>query len=117
MKSYEEIKEQELETTKDFTVKKMNRYIRFCKIIRSLHSENFFWLMSFIPFIAIPGIFIALGFFPLDLTTIFMFLVIHFLYWYFKGRKEVNKLISDDIPELELVIEVLEGIKKERENG
>jgi hypothetical protein len=117
MKSYEEIKEQELETTKDFTVKKMNRYIRFCKIIKSLHSENFFWLISFIPFIVIPGIFIALGLFPLDLTTIFMFLVIHFLYWYFKGRKDVAELINDDIPELELVIKVLDDIRKERENG
>lgn len=117
MKSYEEIKEQELETTKNFTAKQMNRYIRFCKIIRSLHSENFFWLMSFIPFIVIPGIFIALGFFPLDLITIFMFLVIHFLYWHFKGRKDVTELINDDIPELELVIKVLEDIRKERENG
>ena len=68
---------------------------RFCKIIKSLHSENFFWLISFIPFIVIPGIFIALGLFPLDLTTIFMFLVIHFFYWYFKGRKDVAELIAE----------------------
>jgi len=46
-----------------------------------------------------------------------MFLVIHFLYWHFKGRKDVAELINDDIPELELVIKVLDDIRKERENG
>lgn len=117
MMSYEEIKERELETTKDYDIKKISKYIRICKLIRFFYSENFFWIVSFIPFTIIPGIFIYLGFFPLDLTTIFMFLMIHFLYWHFKGRKEVDKLIGDDLPELELVIEVLEDIKKERENG
>lgn len=114
MKSYAEIKIEEIETTKDFTSKQMNRHILKHKIIKLLISENFFWLISFIPFTIIPGISIALGFFPLDILTVFMFLGIHFLYWYFKGRKEAQKLISEDLPELELVIEVLEDIKKER---
>ena len=117
MKSYEEIKERELETTKEYDVKKISKYIRMCKIVKFFYSENSFWFVSFIPFTVIPGIFIALGLFPLDLPTIFMFLGIHFLYWHFKGRKEAIKLISDDLPELELVIEVLEDIKKERVNG
>ena len=117
MKNYDEIKERELETTKDYDVKKIKRYIKMCKMVKLLLSENFFWVMSFIPFTIIPAIFIALGFFPLDMLTIFMFLIIHFLYWHFKARKDAQKIISDDLPELELVIEVLEDIKKERENG
>lgn len=117
MKSYAEIKIEEIETTKDFTSKQMNRHIKFHKIIKLILSENFFWLISLIPFIIIPGIFITLGFFPLDILTVFMFSIIHFLYWYFKGRKEAQKIINEDLPELELVIEVLEDIKKERENG
>ena len=75
MKSYNEIKVEQIETTKDFTTKQMNRHIRVCKLIKFFYSENFFWLISFIPFTIIPGISIALGFFSLDLPTIFMFLI------------------------------------------
>jgi hypothetical protein len=48
--------------------------------------------------------------------TIFLFTAIHFLYWVIKAKKEALKIIDETLPELEILIEVLEDIRKER-NG
>ncbi len=116
MKTYQEIKNDELIVTKNYSNKKLDRYILNCKFLRKLFSETFFWIVSFIPFLAIPSVFIYLGFFKLDIMTVSMFTLLHFLFWLLKGKKEANKVISETLPELELTIEVLEDIRKER-NG
>ena len=114
--NYHEIKEKELIATENFTSKQLNRYIWFCKFIGKMLTENFFWLISAIPFIIFPSVFIWLGFFNLDVTTVFLFTAIHFLYWVIKAKKEALKIIDETLPELEILIEVLEDIRKER-NG
>jgi hypothetical protein len=116
MKNYYEIKEEELEVTEDYSDKKMYRYIWLCKILRKMYSEAFFWIISSLPFFAIPGIFIYLGFFGLDIMTVSLFVLTHFIYWHLSGRKEVIRIIDETVPELDLTIEVLEDIRKER-NG
>jgi len=116
MKNYHEIKKDELIVTEHYSNKKLDKYIWNCKVLRKLFSETFFWIVSFIPFCIIPSVFIYLGFFELDVTTVFMFTLFHFVFWFLKGKKEANKVISETLPELELTIEVLEDIRKER-NG
>lgn len=116
MKNYNEIKNEELIVTKNYSDKKLDRYIWNCKFLRKLFSENFFWIISCIPFIIIPGIFILVGFFKLDIITVFLFTIAHLLFWLLRGKKDAIKIISETLPELELTIEVLEDIRKER-NG
>lgn len=116
MKNYQEIKEDELIVTKEYSTKDLNRYIWFCKILRKMYSESFFWAISLFPFFIIPGIFIYLGFFGLDIMTVSLFILTHFIYWHLSGRKEVIRIIDETVPELDLTIEVLEDIRKER-NG
>jgi len=116
MKSYQEVKNDELIVTKHYSKRKLDRYIWFCMFIRKYLNENFFWIISCIPFIIIPGIFILIGFLELDIITILLFIITHLIFWLLKGKKEAIKIISETLPELELTIEVLEDIKKER-NG
>jgi hypothetical protein len=114
MKSYQEIKEEELITTEKYSNKKLDKYIWNCKFLRKLFNENFFWVISIIPFFIIPGIFILVGFLELDIITIFLFTITHLLFWLLKGKKEAIKVINETLPELDLSIEVLEDIRKER---
>jgi hypothetical protein len=116
MKSYQEVKEEELIVTKNYSNKKLNRYIWLCKLIRKMFTEEFFWAMSLIPYTIIPSVFVYLGFFKWEPVTIFLFVLVHFLYWTIKGKKDARKFIEEDVPELDLSIEVLEDIRKER-NG
>ena len=110
MSKYHQIKEKELETTKDYSNKKLDRYIRFHRILRGIYSEWFFWSISIMPFMIYPLL--------ID-NTIGMWIFFtfsHMLFWYFKGEKMYHKDCDSDIEELELTIEVLEDIQKER-NG
>jgi len=106
--NYHTIKEKELETTKNYSDKRFNRYLRFHKILRGLYSELFFWSISLVPFIIVSV-------FLLQDSYLF-FLIVHFLFWKFKGEKMYHKDCDKDIEELELTIEVLKDIQKER-NG
>lgn len=107
--NYHDIKQKELETTKDYSEKRLKRYIKLHKILLSLYSKLFFWSISFIAMMIYPIIF---G--ETDLYLLFIF--VHFLFWYFKGEKMYHNDCDKDIEELELTILVLEDIKKER-NG
>lgn len=109
--NYHDIKNKEIETTKDYSEKKFRIYIKSHKILLSLYSKWVFWVVSFIPMIIIPIIFGETDFY-------IVFLFVHFLYWYFKGDASYHKNCDYEIEEIELTIEVLEDIQKERnENG
>lgn len=116
MKDYSEIKEEELLVTKDFSDKKLNRYIRLCKFIKRAYNEKLFWVVSVIPLFAIPLLFHFLGVLPITPITALIFVVTHFLYWHFRGKKDVSMMIEEIMPEIDITIEVLEEIRKER-NG
>lgn len=106
MENYNEIREKELETTKDYNEKKFNRYLTIHKILRNLYSDFFFWSVSLIPFI-------IFSFFFLHGSYLF-FLISHFIFWEFKGKKIYHKYCVEDIEELEMVIQVLKDIQKEK---
>ena len=108
MKNYNEIKEEESEKTKNYSDKSLNIYIRSLKFIRGLYSELFFWIISLIPFSIFP---LIIG----PTINIFLtYLVVHFFYWSLWGKKKYHQMCDKDVEELNLVIQVLEDIKKER---
>jgi archaellum biogenesis protein FlaJ (TadC family) len=106
MKNYHDIKEKEFWVTKDYSEERFNRYLRFHKNLKGLYSELFFWSISIVPFIIVSV-------FLLQESYLF-FLIVHFLFWKFKGQKMYHKACDKDIEELELTIQVLEDIQKER---
>lgn len=116
MKDYDEIREEELIGTKDYSDKKLNRYIRMSKFVKWAYSERFFWVVSVIPLFVIPFLFHISGALPLTPIIALIFVATHFLYWHFHGRKDVRKMIEDIMPEIDMTIKVLEEIRKER-NG
>ena len=117
MKSYEEIKKEELEVTTKYSDKQFNLYFKFFKGLRLIFTEGFFWFLSILTFLGIWSIFHWLGFFPLDMTTVVMFFLSHFIYWVFKGKKATKELLEDTTPELDLIIKALSEIKETRKNG
>jgi hypothetical protein len=48
--NYHDVKNQELKNTKDFSDKKLERYIKAHKVLLNLSSEFFFWFLSFVVF-------------------------------------------------------------------
>lgn len=108
MKSYNEIKEKELETTKNYSDKSLGRYIKALKLIRVLYSEFSFWLISLIPFAIWP---IIIG----PTANIWLiYTVVHFFFWFLWGKKKCHEMCDDDVEELNLTIEVLKEIRCER---
>jgi hypothetical protein len=108
MKNYHEIKEKELETTKNYSDKSLGKYIKSHKVIRGFYSELFFWIISLIPFSIFP---LLIG----PTINIFLtYLVVHFLFWSLWAKKKYHQMCDKDVEELNLVIQVLEDIKKER---
>ena len=108
--NYHQIKQKELETTKDYSDKKFNRYIKSHKILMSVSSELFFWSISFAVFMVFP-------FFLGNTIDMFLFFLIsHLLYWRFYGTNWYKKEMTLLKDELRLTIKVLQDIKKER-NG
>jgi len=106
--NYHEIKEKELKTTKDYSNRKLSRYIKSHKILLKISSEFFFWSLSFIIFMIYP--------FLLDNTLgmSLFFLISHLVYWKWWGTKWYYKEMNDLVKELELTIEVLQDIQQER---
>lgn len=108
MKNYYDIKEEESEKTKKYSDKNLNKYIKAHKFIRGLYSELFFWIISLIPFAIFP---LIIG--P-TLNTFLVYLVVHFFFWSLWGKRKYHEMCDKDIEEINLVIQVLEDIQKER---
>lgn len=105
MNAYKDIKKKELETTKGYSDKKLDRYIWICKAIRHVYGERLFWTASVIPILA---------FFLLDPATSIIGIVAHFIYWRFRGSKDACQMVDETLPMLNMSIEALEEIRKER---
>ena len=108
MKNYHDIKEEESEKTKKYSDKSLNRYIKFHKVLRGLYSELFFWIISLIPFAIFP---LLIG--P-TLTIYTIYLIVHFFFWSLWGKRKYHEMCDKDIEEINLTIQVLEDIQKER---
>ena len=105
--NYHDIKQNELKTTENYSDRKFKNYLRVHYILLSLFSNLFFWAISFIPFVILP-------IFTGQTNLYGLFLFAHLLFWKIYAEKKYHELCDKDREELELTIEVLEDIKKER---
>lgn len=108
MANFHEIKEKELQTTKDYTKKKFNRYMITHKVLLQLCQSWFYFVSSFIIFMIYPVIFSP------DTISFFIVMISHFIYWKLFGEAKHKKDMTILIEELELTIEALKQIKQEK---
>jgi hypothetical protein len=110
MKTYEEIKEETRKTLEGKDEKYKRRYLKLCKSLRIIISEKFLWSISIITCLIIPSIFHFIGYFKLSLIDLLFFLLLHMLYWIFKGSKDTKKLMDESSPEIEMMIQAVNEI-------
>lgn len=117
MKTYEEIKKEEIETTKGYSDKKLDRYIGTYKFLGKILDMRVLWTISALVFLAIPLTVHFLGIVSFGAIEALIITIAHYLYWKYKGEKETRKLLDDTVPELEMALRALHEIKEERKNG
>lgn len=117
MKTYEEIKKEELETTKGYSDKKLDRYIRLYKLLDRILDIRVLWTISALVFLAIPLTVHLSGIVSFGPVEALIITIAHYFYWRYKGEKETKKLLDDTVPELEMTLQALHEIKEERKNG
>ncbi len=108
MANFHEIKETELKNTRDYSKKKFNRYLKTHKVLLQLCQPWFYFVLSFIIFMLFPLIFSP------DIGSFLFLMASHFIYWKVFGEKKQKKDMTNLIEELELTIEALHEIKKEK---
>jgi len=117
MKTYDEIKKEETETTKGFSDKKLDRYIRLYKVLDKIFDMRVLWTISALIFLAIPMTVHLSGIVSFGPVEALIITIAHYFYWRYKGEKETKKLLDDTVPELEMTLQALHEIKEERKNG
>lgn len=107
MMNYHDIKKNEVKTTEKYSDRKFRAYLKTHYVLRTLYSEFVFWGFSFAPFFIIPLI--------TGQTNLYgLFLASHLLFWKLYAEKKYHEMCDKEIEVLELTIEVLEDIQKER---
>lgn len=117
MKTYEEIKKEEYESTKRFSDRKFNMYVRFCGFIGKILNIKVLWTISVIPMLAIPLTLHLLGILSFGVVDAIVITIAHFIYWRFRGEKDALKLLDDTLDDFEMTMRALKEIKEERKNG
>jgi hypothetical protein len=110
MKTYDEIKEDVKKDLDGKSEKYIKRYLKLLKVLRSIFSEKVLWIISFIPWLIVPGIIHLAGFLGFTPIDGLFFLITHMLYWRFKGNKDTRELIDENRPEVEMMIQAVEEI-------
>lgn len=110
MKTYDEIKEDIKKDLDGKSEKYIKRYLKLLIILRFIFSEKILWIVSFIPWLIVPGIIHFLGFLEITFNVALFFVIAHMLYWMFKGRKDTYELIDENRPEIEMMIQIVNEI-------
>lgn len=106
--NYHDIKELELKTTKLYSDSKLSAYIFLHKFLLFFTTDVFFWTFSMCALLIVPY------FINNTFTSYMITIVFHFFSWEFYLKNYAHKLVSKEKYELDLTIEVLNDIKKER---
>jgi hypothetical protein len=110
MKTYEEIKEEARQTLDGKENRYVRRYLKLLKMLRSIFSEKTLWIISFIPWLIVPGIIHFIGLINFTPIDGLFFLITHMIYWRFKGSKDMQELIDGSRPEIEMMIQAVNEI-------
>ena len=108
MPNYNQIKEKELQNTKDFSNKKLSMYINAHRVILFFYSQFFCWIFSMSAFLLVP-LFLSNNLFGYLVTIIF-----HLFSWEIYLKPYIIENTSDDVDEVNITIEVLKEIQSER---
>jgi len=108
MLDYNKLKAEETITTQNFSQKKFNHYVLQHKIMLRCCSPYFMWVLTMAIFLAYPFILYN------SASMYAFFIFCHFIFWKFWGEKAHKKDFSDLVLEVEMVLEILEELKKEK---
>lgn len=108
MKTYSEIKQEEIKRTEKYTKSDFDKSIKLLKIVKTFFSEGVFFVISLIPFLI--GIFI--------LKEVFLFAIIlllaHLIFYKKFAKGIYDERIEPDKKSIENVIQVLKDLKSEK---
>ena len=108
MKTYSEIKQEEIKRTEKYTKSDFDKSIKLLKIAKSFFTEGVFFVVSLIPFLI--GIFILKAVFLFAIILLFAHLI-----FYKKFAKGIyDDKIAPDKKNIENVIQVLKDLKSEK---
>ena len=108
MKNYNEIMQEEIKRTENYTKSDFDKSIKLLKIVKPLFSEATFFLISMIPFLI--GVFILKSAF----TFAMLLLLAHFIFYKKYAKGIYDKQIAPDKKSIECVIQVLKDLKSEK---
>lgn len=80
---------------KDFSRLKITGYMIFIRILMITLNPVGLWAIDIVIWFGLPFLFNLVGLLPFTLPTILFFLVCHFIYWEFIGKKNAKELIDD----------------------
>lgn len=110
MKTYNEIKVEEVKRTENYTKSDFDKSITLLNIAKSFFTEGVFFTISLIPFLI--GIFI--------LKAVFLFAIIlllaHLVFYKTLAKPLYDERIVPDKKSIENIIQVLKDLKSEKYN-
>ena len=108
MKTYNEIKQEEIKRTEKYTKSDFDKSIKALIIVKALFSEATFFFISMIPFLI--GVFILKSVF----TFAMLLLLAHFIFYKKFAKGIYDDRIAPDKKSIECVIQVLKDLKSEK---
>ena len=107
--------DKEYDSIKKLSESELKRYENFFKWgEKHILSVNLWWVISWIPYILIWGLFIIVGAFKLDIITLLTLVICHSIYWFFSGKKSTEKLVNELQEDIQISLEVIDKVKEER---
>lgn len=108
MKTYNEIKQEEIKRTENYTKSDFDKSIKLLKIVKSFFTEGFFFFISMIPFL------IGICFLKFVFTFAMILLLAHFIFYKKFAKGIYDERIAPDKKSIETLIEVLNDLKSEK---
>lgn len=108
MESHQQIRQKEIETIKNYSIREIKANIAFYSFFRFLYSDKFTFVFLFVP------IFFIARYYDYNTKVILALLVAHPIIYYFNDH--INKILNVDEydEELKILIEVNKEILKQK---